>query len=185
MIADQVPNSVSRFFPRVSAGRAHMSVRKVEVEDVGPKKTRIVWPPDHHLFVGSLNFRDGPNPNRRTVPKASNANGSSSFLPFHPEYPPCQFDRPPFLQCRRTSIGSRHPDPPARITIGPGSYTPDPTSRPRTKIFRKTSPPREIWTHLKRTAPLPDPGQYYTDKPMWTRSVSAKTTWPPRTTIVF
>jgi hypothetical protein len=65
------------------------------------------------------------------------------------------------------------------MTLGPGSYTlVEP--RPRAKVFRKTSPPREVWTHLKREAELPDPGRYWTDKPMWSKSVSTRTVWPPR-----
>jgi hypothetical protein len=163
-----------------------MSVRHKPADDIPPPRlARIVWPPDHHLFTGSINFREGTNPNRRSVSRASNSDGSASFRPFHPEYPACTFDRPPFLQCRQTTIKGRPKDPPPRILIGPGSYTPMPTSRPRTKLFRKTSPPREIWTHLKRTATAPAPGQYHLDKPFWTKSVSAKTTWPPRTYITF
>jgi hypothetical protein len=149
-----------------------------------PPQTQILWPPNHHLFTESLNYQDGPNPNRRTPARSSNANGSPSFLPFHPEYPPCTYDRPPFLQCRHTSIGSRWQDPKPRIHVGPGSYSPA-SGRPTTKIFRKTSPPREIWSHLKRTAPLPDPGQYWVNRPLWTPSVCARTAFPPRTCQTF
>jgi hypothetical protein len=135
------------------------------------------FPPDHHLVVDSFNFKGGPNPNRRApVP---DARGSLAFAHFHPESIECKFDQPQFLRCPRTTIGERRPDLLPRIALGPGSYTPA-QPPPPTKVFRKKSPPREVWTHLKREAHLPDPGHYWSDKPMWTKSVSNRTSWPAR-----
>jgi hypothetical protein len=141
---------------------------------------RAAWPADHHLFTGSLKFKDGLNPNR-TARTGKGPRDASIFDPVHPEYPPCTYDPPPFLRTRPLKIGEKEPVKPPKSTIGPGTYTPMVSETVHVKVYRKGEVARESWPHLKRDAQLPEPGKYWNVRPFFEPPKYVRTNWPPRT----
>jgi hypothetical protein len=106
------------------------------------------------------------------------------FEPFHPEYPPCTYEPPPFLRTRPIRIKDRPKDKPIPPGLGPGAYSPVLEERPRIKVYRKDEPPREVWPHLKRDAQLPDPGNYWEYRPFFTPPRFVSTAHSPRTYVL-
>jgi hypothetical protein len=161
--------------PSARRGRAATSLDCAATQPV-PKSA---WPADHHLFTDSLKYKTGSNPNLTRTSKGPR--DVSVFDPFHPEYPPCVFDPPPFLRAKPIKIGEKPPDKPPKSTIGPGTYTPVVRENLRVKVYRKDEVSRDVWPHLKRDAQLPEPGKYWDVKPFFEPPKYVRQSFPPRT----